>query len=85
MTTSVLEPCQWCGMSGHTGICPTIKAIEYFEDGQIKRVEFKVPADYMTPILPSPPLPIWPQNPPWWGSVTYGPSTVTTTGGTDCG
>lgn len=31
--------CPYCG-SGHAGTCPRIKAIEYFENGMIKRVEF---------------------------------------------
>lgn len=48
----------------HGPTCPTVKSIEYFEDGErVKKVEFKVAADYATvftsshipwPILPSP-------------------------------
>ena len=73
----------------HNGLCPNIKAIEYFEDGQIKRVEFKTPADYLAPLLPSPPLPIWPapwphQWPVTWGNIpsnsTIGGNTQATTG-----
>lgn len=30
----------------HQGICGLIKAIEYFPDGSVKRVEFKSPVDY---------------------------------------
>ena len=80
MTTSVnsTATCRWCGLI-HTGngICPTVKAIEYFEDGQIKRVEFKTPADYALP-----PLQPWPQPGPWYpyGPVTWGGNTTTTTG-----
>jgi len=37
--------CQWCGL--HHGVqCPSVKAIEYFPDGTIKRVEFKGASDY---------------------------------------
>jgi hypothetical protein len=43
-------PCPYCGQH-HTGICPMVKAIEYFENGTVKRVEFKTPSDYM-PTLP---------------------------------
>ena len=42
----------------HTGrTCPTVKAIEFFADGTVKRVEFKTAADYALP------LPINPANP----------------------
>lgn len=34
-------------MLGHQGTCPTVKAIEYFPDGTVKRVEFKCTSDYM--------------------------------------
>lgn len=38
--------CKWCDMI-HGTLCPTVKAIEYFEDGiTVKRVEFKTAADY---------------------------------------
>lgn len=32
--------CQFCGMI-HTGMCPLIKSIEYYESGVIKRISFK--------------------------------------------
>lgn len=32
-------PCQWCGMY-HGPKCPSVAAIEYHENGQVKRVEF---------------------------------------------
>jgi hypothetical protein len=39
--------CPYCGTIPHlAGICPTIKAMEYYPDGTTKRVEFKMPADY---------------------------------------
>lgn len=31
--------CRWCGFM-HTGQCPCVKAIEYYPDGVVKRVEF---------------------------------------------
>ena len=37
-------PCRWCSTEStwiyHSGPCPHIKAIEYFPDGTVKRVEF---------------------------------------------
>jgi hypothetical protein len=42
------EPCAHCG-NIHQGNCPRIKAIEYFADGAVKRVEYHAPA----PITPS--------------------------------
>ncbi len=38
-TTKNLRPCQWCG-SWHSGKCPLVKAIDYYPDGTVKRVEF---------------------------------------------
>lgn len=37
------EPrCRWCGAKPHGGdYCPTIEAIEYYDDGAIARVEFR--------------------------------------------
>lgn len=49
-TADATEPCGYCGMC-HTTKCPMVRAIEYFEDGRIKRVEFITP-------LPIGPLPI---------------------------
>jgi hypothetical protein len=31
--------CQWCGLM-HKATCPRVSAIEYHQDGTIKRVEF---------------------------------------------
>lgn len=91
MTTSASSPgsgtgglgtsaCRWCGML-HTGagVCPTVKAIEFFEDGTtIKRVEFKTPADY---VIPSPGGPVWPPHPNPWPQVppvTWGAANTAT-------
>ncbi len=47
--------CRWCGYEEHGGICPTIKAIEFFDDGvTVKRVEFKTASDYVTSSWPIP-------------------------------
>lgn len=41
MTTGAgYHPCPYCG-GGHTEPCPNVKAIEYYQDGSIKRVEFR--------------------------------------------
>lgn len=37
--TTTWRSCGWCGLL-HTGVCPRVKVIEYYPDGQIKRVEF---------------------------------------------
>lgn len=42
MNSTADTNCQYCGM-GHTGKCPMISAIEYHEDGSVKRVEFYAP------------------------------------------
>ena len=38
------KPCPWCSGFGvqvhHTGVCPRVRAIEYYPDGTVKRVEF---------------------------------------------
>lgn len=47
MSTGPNDPhkCPHCGMF-HTTTCLTIKAIEYHQDGSVKRVEFKTANDY---------------------------------------
>lgn len=35
--------CSYCGQPQHPGVCPMVKAIEYHENGNIKRVEFHGP------------------------------------------
>lgn len=64
-TTSAptLTPCPYCG-GLHIGLCPTVKAIEYYPDGTTKRVEFKTPSDYAA-------APNSPMNLPW--TITCGP------------
>ena len=37
-----MEKCGHCGMI-HDSVCPRIKAIDYYPDGTIKRVEYGVP------------------------------------------
>ena len=38
-------PCPWCSTEFvkvyHTGPCPRVKAIEYYPNGTVRRVEFK--------------------------------------------
>lgn len=60
--------CGWCGLI-HGPRCPSVKAIEYYEDGvTVKRVEFVTAADY---VFTQPPLPISsPWVTPWWGPPT---------------
>lgn len=43
-TTITITPCtcEHCGV-GHIGTCPRIKAIEYYENGSVKRVELREP------------------------------------------
>ena len=37
--------CQWCGFQHiDGGTCPRVKALEYYADGTVKRVEFHEPA-----------------------------------------
>ena len=39
--------CPYCGM-GHGGTCPRVKAIDYHENGTVKRVEFHDPQPIQT-------------------------------------
>jgi hypothetical protein len=39
-----MKECQWCGLM-HGVKCPVVKAIEYHENGAVKRVEFLTPGD----------------------------------------
>lgn len=45
MTTIVeaTPKCGYCGCMPHQGICPMVKAIEYHENGTVKRVELHGP------------------------------------------
>jgi hypothetical protein len=54
--------CIYCGALHDVQMCPKIKSIEYFENGTIKRVEFKSAADFGPPIaIPT----AWPAPPSW--------------------
>ncbi len=48
MTAKIVE-CRFCGKS-HGVRCPEIKAIEYHENGAIKRIEYLTPSDYYAPM-----------------------------------
>lgn len=41
--------CYWCG-SHHTGKCPMVKRIEYYENGTVKSVEFHAPSPISQPL-----------------------------------
>lgn len=61
-STANLSTCQWCGCI-HSGKCPQVKAIEYHENGTIKRIEFFGYGDHVAPIVVKafePTLPITP-------------------------
>ena len=45
-----LRPCGHCGWQ-HSHVCPRIKAIEYYQDGTTKRVEYHQP---VTPVVSIP-------------------------------
>lgn len=47
-TTNIDKSCPYCG-NNHSGVCPRVKSIEYFPDGTIKKVDFKIPADEFAP------------------------------------
>jgi len=49
--------CPHCGI-GHVGTCPRIKAIEYHENGTVRRIEFK---DDVAPYQPA----RWEPRVPW--------------------
>jgi hypothetical protein len=40
-----MDKCCYCGALHEVQTCPKIKSIEYFENGLVKRVEFKTAAD----------------------------------------
>lgn len=48
---------RYCGLIHvGNGLCPRIRAIEYHDNGQVKRVEFHTTA----PVVVSPPMLLWP-------------------------
>lgn len=58
-----LTTCHWCGET-HGVKCPYVKSIEYYESGEVKKVEFFSLAE-MTSSLIYNPLPYGPPtNPP---------------------
>lgn len=59
-----VEPCRYCG-AFHGPLCPMVRAIEYYRDGRVKRVELGVP-----PITPAPYVPWYPAHP----DIPFGPS-----------
>jgi len=65
METETLDKCKYCDSKvPHNGKCPFVKAFEYDKKGNVIRVEFMTPADYITQPWPiSPPQPIY-LNPP---------------------
>lgn len=71
-SSALLTPnCEHCGHAGtHAGACPKIKAIEYYADGSTKRVEYFEP----TPIATQP---VYWQQPGFYYSTTWGPTTHT--------
>lgn len=43
--------CEHCGsIVDHPGVCPNVKAIEYYESGSIKRIEYKCVSDFLAPL-----------------------------------
>jgi hypothetical protein len=42
--------CRYCGHF-HGDLCPQVKAFEYDEKGEVKRVEFFAPIDHIHPEL----------------------------------
>lgn len=68
MATKITN-CQFCG-GDHGMQCPSVKAIEYYPDGKLKRVEFKSAADY----VPAQSWPSWPFTGPPVTSYTISDS-----------
>lgn len=44
---NALHQCGHCGLM-HAGPCPRVKAIEYYENGTVKRVEYHTPQNTLT-------------------------------------
>jgi hypothetical protein len=38
-----MEPCPWCGLY-HIGVCSLVESIEFFSNGQLKRIKFRYQA-----------------------------------------
>ena len=67
--------CGWCAGLHEGTVCPMVKAIEYHENGTLKRVEFKTPADY-APMQPQPYYQPYQPYQPSWPYAPYYPVTV---------
>lgn len=50
----MITNCPHCGNPKHAAVCPLVKAFEYYEDGTVKRVEYKCAADYAPIPVPAP-------------------------------
>lgn len=50
MIHSMNVNCPHCGNPKHAAVCPLVKAIEYFPDGTLKRVEYRCVSDYRAPL-----------------------------------
>lgn len=61
--------CQYCG-NIHGGMCPRIKTIEYYANGQVKRIEFR---DQDPPAAPMQLVPIYPGGGPYWPNTPFWP------------
>lgn len=40
MNETSFATCQWCGAIHPKTLCPRARAIDYYQDGTVKRVEF---------------------------------------------
>jgi hypothetical protein len=60
--------------SHNDGVCPKVKSFEYFDNGQIKKVEFHSPGPvvYSPVYFPAVPAPSYPPNYPWYPYISYG-------------
>ena len=56
--------CEHCGY-GHVGTCPKIKAIEYHQNGTVKRIEFHEPQPLVSGATMTPANVYGPAG--WWG------------------
>ena len=73
-TVPVATECPYCGKF-HGSRCPEVRAIEYFKDGTVKRVEFVTPGDWLPRLQPETIQPHpWPNpwDPVWIGTTTAG-------------
>lgn len=66
-SSSAVQSCPYCGGGPHIGICHMIKAIEYHQNGSIKRVEMKGAQDF-APVSHQTPWPDY-QRPFWQSPV----------------